>query len=426
MLPALQAIRSKQDFHTLVFIAGTVLLNAIGAGLIIPVTPALVAELSQTTIADAALWGGYIAASYAAMQFLFGPAVGAISDRFGRRPVLLISLAVLTIDYLIMTFAGSLWVLFIGRLLAGVASATYATAYAAVSDISHNGKRATRFGMVGAAIGFGFVIGPVIGGTLALFGIRVPFYISAILIAITFVYGLFYMPETLPKAARKAIRWRRANPVGAALDIAQTPVLMWLFIALFLFEMANFVYPAIWPYYTIEAFHWTTAQVGLSLAIVGIGFSSVKGGLIRWIIPRKGEAKTVLYGFFFAVIALLGFAFAPNTLTVILLLPPAALGAMIPPAMIALMSHHVSQDKQGRLQGALTSIIGLTLVLSTLMMTQLFTHFTADGAELYYPGAPFLLAATFMVLAIGPFLIGLKKISGNSQPVALPESTLAE
>ncbi|WP_109314551.1 MFS transporter [Pseudovibrio ascidiaceicola] len=411
MLPALQSIRSKQDFHTLVFIAGTVLLNAIGAGLIIPVTPALVAELSQTTIADAALWGGYIAASYAAMQFLFGPAVGAISDRFGRRPVLLLSLAVLTVDYLIMTFAGSLWVLFIGRLFAGIASATYATAYAAVSDISHNGKRATRFGMVGAAIGFGFVIGPVIGGTLALFGVRVPFYISAVLIAITFAYGLFYMPETLPKSARKAIRWRRANPIGAAMDIAQSPVLVWLFIALFLFEMANFVYPAIWPYYTIEAFNWTTAQVGLSLAIVGIGFSSVKGGLIRWIIPRKGEAKTVLYGFFFAVLALLGFAFAPNTLTVILLLPPAALGAMIPPAMIALMSHHVSQDKQGRLQGALTSIIGLTLVLSTLMMTQLFTSFTADSAELYYPGAPFLLAASFMLLAIGPFWVGLRKIN---------------
>ncbi|SDR30264.1 MFS transporter [Pseudovibrio sp. Tun.PSC04-5.I4] len=410
MPSALQHLRSKQDIHTLVFIAGTVLLNAIGAGLIIPVTPDLVAQLSQTTISNAALWGGYIAASYAAMQFLFGPAVGAISDRFGRRPILLISLAVLTLDYLLMTFAGELWILFVGRLLAGIASATYATAYAAISDISTNGKRATRFGMVGAAIGFGFVIGPVLGGTLAIFGVRVPFYIAAVLIAVTFAYGLFYMPETLPKHARKPIRWRRANPVGAALDIAQTPVLLWFFVALFLFELANFVYPAIWPYYTIEAFNWTTAQVGLSLAVVGIGFSSVKGGLIRWIIPRKGEAQTVLYGFFFAVIALLGFAFAPNTLTVILLLPLAALGAMIPPAMIALMSNHVAQDKQGRLQGALTSVIGLTLVLSTLVMTQLFTNFTADGAEIYYPGAPFLLAATLMLLAVGPFWLGLKKL----------------
>ncbi len=427
MLPALQSIRSKQDFHTLVFIAGTVLLNAIGAGLIIPVTPALVSKLSQTTIADAALWGGYIAASYAAMQFLFGPAIGAISDRYGRRPVLLLSLAVLTVDYLIMTFAGSIWVLFLGRLLAGIASATYATAYAATSDISEKSKRATRFGMVGAAIGFGFVIGPVIGGALAMLGIRVPFYVSAILIAITFVYGLFYMPETLPRSARKPIHWRRANPIGAALDIAQIPVLMWFFIALFLFQMANFVYTAIWPYYTIEAFNWTTAQVGFSLAIVGIGFSSVKGGLIRWIIPRKGEAKTVLYGFFFAVTALLGFAFAPNTLAVILLLPLAALGAMIPPAMVALMSHHVSQDKQGHLQGALTSILGLTLVLSTLVMTQLFTHFTARDAELYYPGAPFLLAAVLMFLAIAPFWIGLKKSEGNLiHPDVLPGSTLAE
>ncbi|KZL05102.1 Tetracycline resistance protein, class C [Pseudovibrio axinellae] len=410
MPPALQHLRSKQDFHSLVFIAGTVLLNAIGAGLIIPVTPDLVAQLSQTTISNAALWGGYIAASYAAMQFLFGPAIGAISDRFGRRPILLISLAVLTLDYLVMTFAAELWVLFVGRLLAGIASATYATAYAAISDISQNGKRATRFGMVGAAIGFGFVIGPVLGGALALLGIRVPFYIAAVLIAVTFVYGLFYMPETLPKTARKPIKWRRANPVGAALDIAQTPVLMWFFVALFLFELANFVYPAIWPYYTIEAFHWTTAQVGLSLAVVGIGFSSVKGGLIRWIIPRKGEVHTVLYGFFFAVVALLGFAFAPNTLSVILLLPLAALGALIPPAMIALMSSHVAQDQQGRLQGALTSVIGLTLVLSTLVMTQLFTQFTADDAALYYPGAPFLLAATFMLLAIVPFWVGMKKV----------------
>ncbi len=395
--------------HTLAFICGTVLLNAIGAGLIIPVTPTLVSSLGSYSIAEAAIWGGYIAAIYAVMQFLCGPTLGALSDRFGRRPILLLSLAVLAADYMVMTLTSNLWVLFSGRLLAGIASATYATAYAATSDISPCTKRATRFGLVGAFIGFGYVIGPVIGGILGSMGLRVPFYSAAALTALTLTYGLFYLPETLPRGKRRTVVWRKANPVGALLQAASHPVLVWFFAAMFLFQFANFVYAAVWPYYTIEGFKWTTAQVGLSLAVVGLGFSGVKGGLIRWAIPRHGETNTALYGFGFSIAALIGFAFAPNTWTVVALLPLSALGAMLPPALTALMCNTVSDDQQGAIQGALTSIIGLTLVLSTLIMTRLFTFFTSDSTAPYYPGAPFLLAAILMFIAIIPFKVAIKK-----------------
>nr|WP_155126202.1 MFS transporter [Pseudovibrio flavus] len=401
------------------FIGAVVLLNAIGAGLIIPVTPELVATLAHSNISDAAAWGGYIAAIYAVMQFLFGPAMGALSDRWGRRPILLISLAILALDYLVMTFAQSLWVLFTGRLLAGIASATYATAYASISDISQNGQRATRFGMVGALIGLGFVIGPAIGGLLATFGLRVPFYIAAVLLSLTLTYGLFYLPETLAKENRRPIEWKRANPIGAAAQVLKTPVLHWFFGALILFHFANFVYPAVWPYFTIEALNWTTTQVGLSLAIVGIGFSGVKGGLIRWAVPRHGEAKTALFGFAFGIVAMIGFAFASTTLSVVVLLPLSALGALIPPSITALMCNLVPDDRQGELQGALTSVMGLTLVLSTLMMTQLFTFYTNGATTVYFPGAPFLLAAVLMVSALLPFVIGLKKAKRKAAALAI-------
>ncbi|MDD7912032.1 TCR/Tet family MFS transporter [Pseudovibrio exalbescens] len=390
--------------HTLFFVGCTALLNAIGAGLIIPVTPHLVSELTGTGIAGAAMWGGFIAAVYAIMQFLFGATIGALSDRFGRRPVLLVSLAILVIDYLIMTFANHIWLLFIGRLIAGIASATYATSYAAVADISGRSKRSTRFGMIGACIGMGFVLGPAIGGLLGELGTRVPFYAAAVLLAATFMYGLFYMPETLRPEKRRPIELRKANPVGATLYFIQFENLRRFFIALFLFQLANFVYAAVWPYYTFEALRWTSTQVGLSLAVVGLGFSGVKGGLIRWIIPRHGEEKTALFGFGFSILALFGFAFAPYTWAVVMLLPLAALGAMILPALTGLMSQSVTADRQGELQGAMTSITGLTSVISTLLMTQVFTLATGSPETLYFPGAPFFLAALFMAAAIWPFL----------------------
>ncbi|WP_073833176.1 TCR/Tet family MFS transporter [Pseudovibrio exalbescens] len=395
--------------HTLFFVGCTALLHAIGAGLIIPVTPHLVSELTGTGIAGAAMWGGFIAAVYAIMQFLCSATVGALSDRFGRRPVLLVSLAVLVVDYLIMTFANSIWLLFAGRLIAGAASATYATSYAAVADISGRNKRSTRFGMIGACIGLGFVLGPAVGGLLGELGIRVPFYAAAVLLAVTLTYGLFYMPETLREEKRRPFEWRKANPVGAALYFMQFETLRRFFLALFLFEMANFVYAAIWPYYTFEALKWTSTQVGLSLAVVGLGFSGVKGGLIRWIIPRHGEERTALIGFAFSVVALLGFAVAPNTWVVIALLPLSALGAMIVPALTGLISHSVTSDRQGELQGAFASIIGLTAVLSTLLMTQVFALATSTPDRFYFPGAPFLLAAVFMTTAVWPFLRAIRQ-----------------
>ncbi|WP_068316476.1 MFS transporter [Polycladidibacter hongkongensis] len=393
---------AKRPWHTLMFIGGVALLNAIGAGLAIPVMPGLVAELSGRTIAEAAVLGGYIAALYAAMQFLFGAAFGALSDRFGRRPVLLVSLAVLVVDYLIMTFTNSLLVLFAGRLVAGAASATYAAAYAAVADISGSRSRAQRFGMVGACIGAGFVFGPVLGGFLGEIGLRLPFYVAAVLMALSLTYGAFYMPETLSQSRRRPFLVARANPIGALRQMAQIPSMGLFLTALFFFQLANHAYTAIWPYFTIEVYGWSSAQVGLSLAVVGLGFSSVKGGLIRYAVPRHGEARTALVGFVFAALALFGFAFASSGFVAALLLPVAVIGALVPPAINGLMSCFLPVNQQGALQGAVSSLFGLAMVLSTLLMTQSFTFVMETG--LAPAGTPFFLAGVIMLVGLAVFL----------------------
>ncbi|WP_068083869.1 TCR/Tet family MFS transporter [Polycladidibacter stylochi] len=402
--------KNKRPIAILIFIGGTSFLNAVGAGLIIPVMPSLITELSARDISGAAALGGYIAALYAGMQFLCGSTYGALSDRFGRRPVLLFSLFVLVIDYLIMTFTQSLWLLFVGRLIAGAASATYATAYASIADISGNRTRAKRFGMVGACIGAGFIFGPVIGGVLGEIGTRVPFYCAAILMALTLTYGLFYMPETLPNDRRRAFSFHKANPIGAVTQIVRLSRIGWFMTALVLFQFANNAYTVIWPYFTMEAFGWSSTQVGLSLAVVGFGFSGVKGGLIRFVVPKYGEATTALVGFLCATLALLGFALAQNNLTIMLLLPLSVLGALVPPALTGLMSCLVPQDYQGTMQGALSSLFGLTMVVSTLVMTQLFTAATHHEETVYFPGAPFLLAFVAMLAGLLTFWRALQRL----------------
>ena len=395
--------------HAAMFVFLTVCIDAMGLGIIVPVMPDLIRELTDLGLGGAALWGGWLSFSYAIMQFVFGPTVGNLSDRFGRRPVLLASLGILTIDYIVMALAPSLLVLFFGRVMSGVAAATYSTCNAYVADVSRPEDRAKNFGLLGAGFGLGFVIGPVIGGLVAEYGTRAPFYTAAALAFLNFCYGAFVLPESLAKEKRRPFQWSRANPFGAFRQMRKVPTVAWFLIALFLFDIAHFSYPAIWAYYTKEAFGWSSAEVGFSLAIVGIGFVIVQGWLIRVLLPKIGEVRTALTGFAFNVLSLSALAFATEGWMVYAILPLTAVSAILTPALSGLMSNRIPDDSQGELQGAVTSITAITLIVSPLLMTQLFGHFTGPDAPIYLPGAPFLAAALITAAAVIPFMIGLKR-----------------
>ena len=394
------------------FVVVTVLIDAMGIGIIMPVMPDLIRELTDLPLGAAALWGGYLSFVYALMQFAFGPTLGNLSDRFGRRPVLLLSLFALAVDYLIMGFAPTLWLLFAGRALAGVAGATYSTANAYMADVSPPDRRAQNFGLIGAGFGVGFIAGPLIGGLAGELGTRAPFFVAAALATINFAYGALVLPETLAPENRRRFDWRRANPFGAARQIAGMPMVAWFFVAMFLFNLAHFAYPAVWSFYTKEAFAWSNAQIGLSLAIVGISFAVAQGWLIRLILPRLGEVGTAFWGFIVSIAGLVLFGLATEGWMVYAIIPFTGLGALITPAMTALMSRRVPADAQGELQGALSGVLGVTLIISPVLMTQIFGYFTSAQAPVYLPGAPFLGAAVLMALALVPFSFGVRRISG--------------
>ena len=324
--------------------------------------------------------------------------------------MLLVSLLALAVDYLIMGFAPTLWLLFAGRALAGIAGATYSTANAFIADVSPPDRRAQNFGLIGAGFGVGFIAGPLIGGLAGELGTRAPFFVAAALAMINFAYGALVLPETLAPENRRRFDWRRANPLGAARQIASMPMIAWFFLAMFLFDLAHHSYPAVWSFYAKEAFAWTNAEIGLSLAIVGVSFAVAQGWLIRIVIPRLGETGTAFWGFAVSIAGLVLFGVATEGWMVYAIIPFTGLGALITPAMTALMSRRVPADAQGELQGALTGVLGVTLIISPVLMTQIFGHFTSASAPAYLPGAPFLAAAVLMALALVPFSLGVRRI----------------
>ncbi len=405
------ARRQPKGQRATVFVFVTVLIDAMGIGIILPVMPDLIRELTDLTLGGAALWGGYLSFIYALMQFAAGPTLGNLSDRFGRRPVLLLSLFALAVDYLIMGFAPALWLLFVGRALAGIAGATYATANAFIADISPPHQRAQNFGLLGAGFGVGLVAGPLIGGLAGELGTRAPFFAAAALAFANLAYGALVLPESLAPESRRRFDWRRANPLGAARQIAAMPAVAWLFLAMFLFDLAHHVYPAIWSFYAKEAFAWSNAEVGLSLAFVGVCFAVTQGWLIRFILPRLGEAGTAFWGLVVSIAGLVCFGVITQGWMVYVLIFLTALGAVVTPAMTGLMSSRVPGNAQGELQGALASVLGVALIISPVMMTQTFGYFTGATAPIYLPGAPFLGAAALMALALVPFSMGVRRIS---------------
>lgn len=387
------------------FILITVMLDSMGIGLIIPVMPDLIQEVRGADLSTAALWGGVLSTTFAVMQFLFGPVIGGLSDRFGRRPVLLISLVVMTLDYLVMAVAGSIVLLLIGRVVGGITAATQSTANAYMADISGPEDRAANFGLIGAAFGVGFVLGPLLGGLLGEYGTRAPFYAAAALTALNAVFGYLVLKETVTDEIRRPFRWARANPLGSFRQLGRLPGVVPLLIVFFLYQLAFMVYPAIWSYFGKERFGWEPATIGLSLALFGIMMAVVQGGLIRPVLRILGERGTVIYGHLFDVGAFLALAFVTSGTVALILTPLAALAAVITPALQGIMSKAVGRDAQGELQGALTSIMALAMIFSPMMMTGTFAAFTDDAATLYLPGAPFVLSAGLIVIGLAVFIL---------------------
>jgi DHA1 family tetracycline resistance protein-like MFS transporter len=398
----------------MLFILITVLIDTIGFGIVAPVTPELIMELTGQPISEAALYGGWLMFLYALTQFFAAPILGNLSDRFGRRPVLIASLFTLGLDYLLMALAPTLEWLFVGRAIAGIAGATFATANAYIADVSDPEMRAQNFGLLGSAWGLGFILGPVIGGLLGEYGPRVPFFAAAALAGANVLYGFFVLPESLPTEARRPFSFKRANPIGALAQMRKYPGVLMLFGALVLYQLAHDANPSTWTYYTMLKFGWSERDVGLSMGVLGISMVVVQGLLIRIVIPKLGDRRTVLLGLAVMATGYLGFSLAGEGWVMLVFIVPFALGSLAMPALRSILSHRVGPDAQGELQGAMSSLMSLTAIVAPVFLTQLFGYFTSASAPVYFPGAPFMTAA---VLTMGSAVVVAGVLFSRREPV---------
>ncbi|MFP4304057.1 MAG: MFS transporter [Rhodosalinus sp.] len=387
----------------ILFIMMTVMIDSMGIGLILPVLPDLILELNGGTLAAAAIWGGVLSTSFAVMQFLCGPLLGALSDRYGRRPVLLISVGIMAVDYLVMAVAGTIWLLLAARIVGGITSATQSTATAFLADISEPHEKAARFGLVGASFGMGFVLGPLMGGLLGEMGTRAPFYAAAALSALNLLLGLLVLPETVTEATRRPFRRAAAHPLGALRQIGRLDGARALLTVFFLYQLAFYVYPATWAYFTQARFGWDPGLIGISLAVFGVSMAAVQGGLIRLVQPRLGERRMVAAGLVLSIGAFTTLSVLTSGAAVLALIPVAALGAITPPALQSIMSRAARDDEQGTLQGVLTSVNAVAVILAPLVMTWTFAAFTHPQAPVDFPGAAFLLSALLVATALAVF-----------------------
>ncbi len=382
------------------FIFITLLIDVIGLGIIIPVLPKLITELTGGGLSEASLYGGWLMFSYSFMQFLFSPVLGNLSDKYGRRPVLLFSLFGFGLDYIFLALAPTIGWLFLGRILAGITGASITTASAYIADISSPEKRAQNFGLIGAAFGLGFIIGPVIGGLLGEYGSRVPFIAAAVLTLLNWLYGYFILPESLPKQNRREFSWKRANPVGSLKQVKKYPVIAGMLASMMFIYIAAHATQSTWTYFTMEKFSWNEKMVGLSLGAVGLLVAIVQGGLIRVINPRLGQKRSVYVGLLLYVIGFTLFAFATEGWMMFAFLVPYCLGGIAVPALQGIMSNQVPGSEQGELQGAITSFVSITSIIGPPVMTYVFAYFTKNSAPVYFPGAPFLLAAVLTLISL--------------------------
>lgn len=391
------------------FIFITMLIDIMGLGIIIPVIPKLISELINGDISEAAKYGGWLLFAYAITQFVFSPLIGNLSDKYGRRPVILISLFGFSLDYLLLAFAPTITWLFIGRILSGITGASITTASAYIADISTPENRAKNFGMIGAAFGLGFIIGPVIGGFLGQYGSRVPFYAAAVLCMFNFMYGYFILPESLAKENRRDFDWKRANPVGAMLNLKKYPTLIGLMISLFILNVASNAVQTNWSYFTIYKFGWDEKMVGISLGVVGLLVGAVQGGLIRYTNPKLGNNNSIFIGILLYFLGMFLFATASQSWMMFVFLIPYCLGGISGPALQSVVSEQVSASEQGEIQGTLTSLISASSIIGPPLMTNVFYYFTHKSAPFQFAGAPFILGGILMLVSLIIAYKSLKK-----------------
>ena len=391
------------------FIFVTILIDCIGFGVIIPVMPSLIMELGGVANSEASRMGGYLLFAFAVMQFLCSPIMGALSDQFGRRPVLLASLFGFGLDYIFLAFAPSLGWLFLGRIIAGAMGASFSTAGAYIADISEPEKRTQNFGMIGAAFGLGFIIGPAIGGLLGSYGSKIPFLAAAGLSLVNCLYGFFILPESLKPENRRPFDWKRANPISSLLNLRRYPLIIGLVASLVLIYISAHAVQSNWSFYTIEKFKWSSSMIGLSLTAVGVMISLVQGGLIRVVIPKWGQKKSLYVGLAFYVVGFVLFSFATAGWMMFVFLIPYCLGGIAGPALQGIISSQVPSNEQGELQGALAGLISATSIIGPLLMTQLFSYFTAPSSPIYFPGAPMLMGAILTFLSL---LLAMRALAG--------------
>jgi DHA1 family tetracycline resistance protein-like MFS transporter len=397
------------------FIFLTLVIDIVGLGIIIPVVPQLIKGLLHTDdLSKASLYGGWMTFLYATMQFLFAPFIGSLSDQYGRRPVLLISLLGFGLDYLFLAFAPSILWLFVGRTIAGITGASVTTASAYMADISDDSNRAQNFGMIGAAFGIGFIIGPMLGGFLGELSPRLPFIVAACLALLNVVYGYFVLPESLPVENRRAFDWKRSNPLGSLVHLKKYPAVSGLIFSLVFIYLAVHAVQSNWSFANMEKFKWSPKMIGLSLGMVGLLVGLVQGVLIRYINPKIGNEKSVYFGIALYALGLILFAFASSSWMMFVFLIPYCLGGISGPALQALISVHVPKNEQGELQGSLTSIMSVTSIAGPLIMTSLFAYFTKPGNPIYFPGASFLMGAVFMIISAA---IAYQVLKGETKPI---------
>nr|AIA18802.1 Tetracycline_Resistance_MFS_Efflux_Pump [uncultured bacterium] len=382
------------------FIFVTLLIDIMGWGLIIPVMANLIAELKHIPVNQASTYGAFLLSVFAIMQFLFAPVMGNLSDRYGRRPILLLALLGLGIDYIVLAVAPTYGWLFLGRMIAGMTGASFTTASAYIADISTDETRAKNFGMIGAAFGLGFVLGPALGALLATWGIRAPFYAAAALCLLNCLWGYFMLPESLDEAHRRPFEWKRANPFGSLKFLTKHPEIGELAFCFFLIYLAAQAVQGNWNFFTIYRFGWSEKMVGISLAVVGVLVGAVQAGLTRVVNPKIGDEKSIYLGLGLYTLGLVLFAFASETWMMFAFLIPYCLGGICGPSLQSVIAGHVAKNQQGELQGALTSLMSVTTIIGPLIMNNAFSYFTSDKAPIHFPGIHFLIGAVFMLTSL--------------------------
>lgn len=395
--------------NAFLFVIVCVALDMLAFGLFIPVMPQYLVEITGKPAEETVLMGGFLMFTFGVINFLTMPIIGNLSDRFGRRPVLMVSIAGLCIDFIIMGFAHSLFALFIGRALAGITSATYSTANSYIADVTEPEDRGRAYGMIGAAFGFGFVIGPGIGGLLGSIDVRLPFFVAAGIAACNFLYGAFVLPESLDKENRRPFELRRANPFGALKHFSKLPKVGWFIVAVGIYAISHAVFPATWSWHGDIRYDWSEAQIGFSLALVGIGSAVVQAMLAGRMTKTLGPTKTATIGLSVTIISMFLFAAAGYGWMAYLVLIVSSLGGVAQPAMQQLMTGVTPKNAQGELQGALASVQSLMgVILGPLVMTGTLSYFSQPDAPIHFEGANFFLAGILAAMAMVPFLLGVR------------------